>query len=86
MPEADTAPNQPIRRFDVFAEYTRQERRAKGYPDDEAKVQAHERQCHCIIERQDYAAQRLATDPGGQDAIHFARLRTDDIGVSVRQP
>lgn len=36
MPEAD-APNQPIRRFDVFAEYTRQERREKGYPEDEAK-------------------------------------------------
>jgi hypothetical protein len=37
MPETDAAPNQPIRRFDVFAEYTRQERRAKGYPEDEAK-------------------------------------------------
>jgi hypothetical protein len=37
MPEADAAPNQPIRRFDVFAEYTRQERREKGYPEDEAK-------------------------------------------------
>ncbi|MDQ3694688.1 MAG: hypothetical protein M3464_13835 [Chloroflexota bacterium] len=37
MPEADAAPNQPIRRFDVFAEYTRQERREKGYPADEAK-------------------------------------------------
>lgn len=37
MPEADAAPNQPIRRFDVFAEYTRQERREKGYPQDEAK-------------------------------------------------
>lgn len=30
-------PRQPIRRFDVFAEYTRQERRAKGLPQDEAK-------------------------------------------------
>jgi len=30
-------PQQPIRRFDVFAEYTRQERQAKGYPQDEAK-------------------------------------------------
>jgi hypothetical protein len=30
-------PRQPIRRFDVFAEYTRQERQAKGYPQDEAK-------------------------------------------------
>jgi hypothetical protein len=42
MPEADAAaneatPQQPIRRFDVFAEYTRQERREKGYPADEAK-------------------------------------------------
>jgi hypothetical protein len=42
MPEANAAanvatPQQPIRRFDVFAEYTRQERRAKGYPADEAK-------------------------------------------------
>jgi hypothetical protein len=42
MPQADTAsndlsPNQPIRRFDVFAEYTRQERREKGYPEDAAK-------------------------------------------------
>lgn len=26
-----------IRRFDVFAEFTRQKRRAKGYPEDEAK-------------------------------------------------
>lgn len=32
-----THPRQPIRRFDVFAEYTRQERRAKGLPQDEAK-------------------------------------------------
>jgi hypothetical protein len=30
-------PRQAIRRFDVFAEYTRQERREKGYPEDEAK-------------------------------------------------
>src|SRR5918998_6956915 len=42
MPQADAAsndasPNQLIRRFDVFAEYTRQERREKGYPEDEAK-------------------------------------------------
>src|SRR5215207_1847223 len=42
MPRADAAsddpsPNQPIRRFDVFAEYTRQERREKGFPEDEAK-------------------------------------------------
>jgi hypothetical protein len=32
-----THPRQPIRRFDVFAEFTRQERQAKGYPQDEAK-------------------------------------------------
>jgi hypothetical protein len=42
MPHADAAshetrPHQPIRRFDVFAEYTRQERHEKGYPEDEAK-------------------------------------------------
>ena len=42
MPQADAAspdasPNKPIRRFDVFAEYTRQERREKGYPEDQAK-------------------------------------------------
>jgi hypothetical protein len=42
MPQADAAskdpsPHQPIRRFDVFAEYTRQERREKGYPEDQAK-------------------------------------------------
>jgi hypothetical protein len=42
MPRADATSNemsshQPIRRFDVFAEYTRQERREKGYPADEAK-------------------------------------------------
>lgn len=30
-------PRRPIRRFDVFAEYTRQERLKKGYPADEAK-------------------------------------------------
>lgn len=34
---SDLHPKQAIRRFDVFAEYTRQERRAKGYPEDEAK-------------------------------------------------
>ncbi len=33
----DPAPRMPIRRFDVFAEYTRQERLAKGLPEDEAK-------------------------------------------------
>jgi hypothetical protein len=37
MSNTDVAPHQPIRRFDVFAEYTRQERREKGYPEDEAK-------------------------------------------------
>jgi hypothetical protein len=42
MPQADAAsndssPHQPIRRFDVFAEYTRQERREKGFPEDAAK-------------------------------------------------
>ena len=42
MPKADAAstdpsPHQPIRRFEVFAEYTRQERREKGYSEDEAK-------------------------------------------------
>jgi hypothetical protein len=41
MPPANAAsndpfPNQPIRRFDVFAEYTRQERREKGVPEDQA--------------------------------------------------
>lgn len=35
--EAAPAPRSPIRRFDVFAEYTRQERLAKGDPADEAK-------------------------------------------------
>jgi hypothetical protein len=33
----DIQPRQAIRRFDVFAEYTRQERKEKGYPEDEAK-------------------------------------------------
>jgi hypothetical protein len=36
-PSSDVSPRQPIRRLDVFAEYTRQERREKGYPEDEAK-------------------------------------------------
>jgi hypothetical protein len=33
----DASPHKPIRRFDVFAEYTRQERCEKGFPEDEAK-------------------------------------------------
>ena len=33
----DLQPRQAIRRFDVFAEYTRQERREQGYPEDDAK-------------------------------------------------
>jgi hypothetical protein len=33
----EPSPRQPIRRFDGFAEYTRQERREKGFPEDEAK-------------------------------------------------
>ena len=42
MPHADAAskepsPHQPIRRFDDFAEYTRQERHEKGFPEDQAK-------------------------------------------------
>ena len=42
MPRTDAAskdpsPDQTIRRFDVLAEYTRQERREKGYPEDAAK-------------------------------------------------
>ena len=36
-PLTEASPNKPIRRFDVFAEYIRQERREKGYPEDEAK-------------------------------------------------
>lgn len=39
MPNAETRdvhPRQEIRRFAVFAEYTRNERREKGYPEDEA--------------------------------------------------
>ena len=36
-PSTDASPHQPIRRFDVFAEYTRQERREKGFPEDQAK-------------------------------------------------
>ena len=37
-PDAEaTYPQQPIRRFDVFAEYTRQERKTKRFPEDEAK-------------------------------------------------
>jgi hypothetical protein len=36
--DAESAhPRQPVRRFDVFAEFTRQEREAKGYPEDEAR-------------------------------------------------
>lgn len=31
------APQRAIRRFDIFAEYSRQEREGKGYPPDEAK-------------------------------------------------
>src|SRR5215217_8620177 len=34
---SDIHPRQAIRRFDVFAEYTRQERQEKGYPEDDAK-------------------------------------------------
>jgi hypothetical protein len=33
----EPTPDRAIRRFDVFAEYTRQERLEKGYPEDEAK-------------------------------------------------
>jgi hypothetical protein len=35
--QGDLAPDKPIRRFDVFAEYTRLERLDKDYPQDEAK-------------------------------------------------
>jgi hypothetical protein len=35
--ERAPTPSKPIRRFDVFGEYSRQERLAKGYPADEAK-------------------------------------------------
>ncbi len=34
---SDAKPLQPIRRFDVLAEYTRQERKDEGYPQVEAK-------------------------------------------------
>jgi hypothetical protein len=36
QPDAPT-PQRAIRRFDIFAEYSRQEREDKGYPPDEAK-------------------------------------------------
>jgi len=36
-PNERPAPRQAIRRFDVFAEYSRQERQEKGYPEAEAK-------------------------------------------------
>ena len=35
--DGQLAPQHAIRRFDVFAEFTRQERRDDGYPADEAK-------------------------------------------------
>jgi hypothetical protein len=35
--QSDLHPAKAIRRFDVFAEYTRLDRQAKGYPTDEAK-------------------------------------------------
>lgn len=34
---SELKPKSGVRRFDVFAEYTRQEREEKGYPEDEAK-------------------------------------------------
>jgi hypothetical protein len=34
---ATLAPLKSIRRFDVFAEYSRRERQERGYPEDEAK-------------------------------------------------
>src|SRR3954471_11413072 len=34
---SEVHPRQAIRRFDVFAEYSRQERREKGDPEDKAK-------------------------------------------------
>jgi hypothetical protein len=37
MTDSALHPNMAIRRFDVFAEYNRQERLKKGYPEDEAK-------------------------------------------------
>jgi hypothetical protein len=37
MPDSAMPPDKPIRRFDVFAEYTRLERRDKGDADDVAK-------------------------------------------------
>jgi hypothetical protein len=37
MPEAETLkPERPIRRFDVFAEYRKQDEEQKGHPEDEA--------------------------------------------------
>jgi hypothetical protein len=37
MPTTDTLkPERPIRRFDVFAEYRKQDEEAKGHPEDEA--------------------------------------------------
>ena len=37
MPESqELKPEHPIRRFDVFAEYRKQEEEAKGHPEDEA--------------------------------------------------
>jgi hypothetical protein len=35
--DGQKSPRQAIRRFDVFAEFSRQERMEKGYPEDEAK-------------------------------------------------
>jgi len=34
---SELKPKSGVRRFDVFAEYTKQEREEKGYPEDEAK-------------------------------------------------
>ena len=72
-PTGTPAPKERIRRFDVFAEYTRQERRDKGVPEDEAKG-------YGIWLAKVVAARRFSRQPSAPGSTPAAGDRTAEEG------
>ncbi len=59
---------------------------ARRDADDQPQVQPHQLQRQGVEQRQQHAAQRLAAQPGGQDAVHLGRLQPQHPGVAAGQP
>src|SRR5579875_280508 len=65
----------------------RDERKNPGRKaDDQAQIEPHQGKRGGVVKRQQQTAKRLSTNPGRQNPVHFARLRSDHLGIAARQP